>query len=184
MAEENGTGTEGEELEVDGQDDQDGQNQNQNGDGDATDADERYRKTLEESKKYRKRAQQAEAELEKLKREGESDTDKLRREHEQAQQRVTALQETVRNLSAEKAAAKLGLRAEAVEDVARLLDWDSIEDADDPKQVEKAVREFVKARPYLKANGVDYDAGEGRGSRGEEKATLGGFVRREAGVSS
>lgn len=113
-----------------------------------------------------------------------SDQQKLEQQKAAADARAEQLESTVRDLQAQVAAGKLGVRADAISDVVKLVDWEQIEDSSDPKQVEHAVRDLVKERPYLSGRPGGLDAGTGAHGRVEVKPSLGSFIRREAGINS
>jgi hypothetical protein len=88
-----------------------------------------------------------------------------------------------RNLRAEIAAAKVGVRTEALEDAVKLLDWDEIDDPTDRKQVEAALKALVKAKPYLSGRPDGLDGGNGRQGGADTGGSMNEIIRRAAGRS-
>lgn len=121
-------------------------------------------KVNREAAKYRTKLREAEEKLKQIEDEGKS-------EFEKAQERLTALQtenQTLRSqaqhLQVTVLAGRVGITESAREDAARLLDWDAITDPTDAREIEKALKELVKDRPYLLgrvAGGADGGAGGG-----------------------
>lgn len=171
------------------QDGADGQSQEdttdaQAGAGDDTRDDtldpEAARKLRSEAKNLRDRAKKAEAELEQLKNAGLSDAEKRDRELTSKSERITALEADIRMLRVQVTAGKLGIVDP--EAAAKLLNWDGI-DGDDPKQLERALRDLVKEKPYLSKLGDGADGGAGRnGARAE--GDMNSILRQAAGASA
>jgi chromosome segregation ATPase len=137
----------------------------------------RLRKELKET---RKEAASNRVKLKQYEDEKLTEQQKLEQERNQASARADQLEARVRDLQAEVAAAKLGVRAEAVGDVSRLIDWDQVEDASDSKQVERAVRDLIKERPYLSGRPGGLDGGTPRGS-GRKVTSMTDLIRQAAG---
>ncbi len=121
--------------------------------------------SLEEAKKLRKEAQalrnrlkgyedaDAAAQAAKL-----SETERLQQQHAKLQAdhdtAVRQYQERLVRYEVEKQALKAGVRPEAVEDAAKLLDWSELEFHDDgsPKNAEDLLKKLLKNKPYLAAS--------------------------------
>ena len=85
-----------------------------------------------------------------------------------------------RNLRAQVIAGNLGIAAEARSDVAVLLDWDSVDDPEDDKQLERALKALVKEKPFLLGGRDGADGGAG-GSRDRTKTDMNSLIRAGAG---
>ena len=140
------------------------------------------RRARSEARKVRERLKAAEGELAELRKQTESDTQRAQREHKAAEARAEQAETRARELEVQVAAGRLGVRPDAVDLVAREIDWDEV-DRDDPKAVEAAIKAVVKARPYLSARegagGLDGGKGRGAGAKGEGSPT--DLIRRLAG---
>lgn len=88
---------------------------------------------------------------------------------------------TARALRVQVSATKLGVRADAVDLVAGLVDWEAIDDPGDAKQIDRAVRELIKERPFL--SGRDPEGlGGGNGRQNPAGAgDMNSIIRRAAG---
>lgn len=129
---------------------------------------EAARKLRSESKALRERLKAAEEKLSEREKNDLTERERLEADRDTNAKRVSALEADLRFSRVQLVAHKLGVRSEATEDVAKLLDWDSIDDPDNQKQLEKAVRELVKEKPHLSgvANGAD------GGARGRESGLV------------
>jgi hypothetical protein len=110
-------------------------------------------KVNREAAKYRVRAKEAETKLQER-----EDADKT--ELERTKGRVSTLEasnqelmQENRRLRAVGLAEKVGITASARADAVTLLDWSSMTDTSDPAEVEGALRELVRTRPYLLGGG-------------------------------
>lgn len=149
------------------------------GDGDEQLSKEDARKLRSEAKGLRDRLKTAEEELKKRQDAELSTQQKLERDLA-AEKAVREQAETAaRDLRVQVAAAKLGVRAEAVERVSALIDWTDV-DATDGKAVEKAIRELVKEMPFLSARPDGLDGGSGRDRRAVG-GSMNELIRRAAG---
>jgi hypothetical protein len=125
---------------------------------------EAARKLRSESKSLRERLKAAETKLTEREKQDLTERERLEQDRDANAKRVTALEADLRFSRVQLVAHRLGVRPEATEDVAKLLDWESISDPDDPKQLERAVRELVKEKPHLSGVSNGADGGAGRGS--------------------
>lgn len=148
---------------------------------------------IDESRKYRERAQKAEAELAKIASDRQAAEDAERSELQKAQaakERVEKERDDLRaQLQAERnrtalvnAAVKLGARDPEV--VFRLVDADKVEVNDDglPENAEEVVKAILDAKPYLvgATSGGDPATGAAVSANGKNKLTLETLKRMEA----
>lgn len=122
----------------------------------------------------------------KLKEREDADlTDRQKLERDLTTERAAREQaETLaRNLHVQIEAVKLGVRADAVDLVVSAIDWTSIEDASDAKQVAKAIRDVVKDRPYLSSRPEGLQGGSGRGTGRQGASDMNSIIRAAAGRS-
>lgn len=159
----------------------DGQGAGSDGKGETPEA---LRRVRGENRSLRQRLKAAEAELETHRKATETDTQRLDRELSAANAAREQAETRARELEVQVAASRLGVRPDAVDVVAGLIDWNDV-DRDDPKAVERAIRDTVKARPYLStregSGGLDGGKGRGAGAGGETNPT--DLIRRLAGRS-
>lgn len=137
-------------------------------------------KLRSELKATRKEAAASRVKLKEFEDASLNDQQKAEQAKQAAEAKAEQLETHVRDLTAQVAASKLGVRAEAVGDIARLIDWSEIEDSSDTKQVEKAVRDLIKDRPYLSGRPGGLDGGAQRG-RGQGKFSMNDLIRSAAG---
>lgn len=108
-----------------------------------------------------KRMKTVEKERDELKNAGLSDQEKRDKEEADRKERDSALSKQNRELRVQLAASKLGIVDP--EAASLLLDWDSVENPDDPKAVERALKGLVKDREWLVGDN-SVDGGSGRKS--------------------
>lgn len=120
------------------------------------------RKLRSEARSLRQRLKDAETKLTERDDADLSTTQKAERDKAAAEAERDELTTDNRNLRAEIAAAKVGVRTEALADAVKLLDWDEIDDPTDRKQVEAALKQLVKDKPYLSGRADGLDGGNGR----------------------
>lgn len=137
------------------------------------------RKLRSEARSMRLRLKQAEEELKKRSDSELSDKQKLERDLNVEKAQREQLATEVRNLRVQVAAGKLGVRTEAVDRIGSMIDWHSVEDHSDARQVERAIRELLKEMPFLAREGLDGGRGRGVGGRGEQD--MNSIIRRAAG---
>lgn len=123
------------------------------------------RKLRSEASALRKRLRDTETKLTKREQADLTEQQKAQVELEQRGERISKLESGNRSLRVQLAAAKVGVRTEATQAAAALLDWNSIEDPDDDKQIERALKELVKQHSYLSAVSRGVDGGAGRSER-------------------
>lgn len=140
---------------------------------------EAARKLRSEARALRQRLKAAEQELEKRNARDLTDTQRLERENTTAKARIEQLEAQLRDTTVATIAARLGVKSDLVDTIAPLLDWTDLEH-DDPKAIERAVRELVKARPSLSANQDGHQGGSGRGT-GRGEGDMNSLIRRMAG---
>lgn len=140
---------------------------------------EAARKLRSEARSLRQRLKAAESELETRKAGDLTETQRLDRDNKTQAARIEQLEAQLRDTNVATIAARLGVKADLVDTIAPLLDWEELEH-DDKKAIERAVRELVKARPSLSANPDGHQGGSGRGTNrgGGDMNTL---IRRMAG---
>lgn len=135
------------------------------------------KETTKQLAELSKRLKTVEKERDELKNAGLSEQEKREQDERERKERESGLAKTNRNLRVQLAAARLNIVDP--EAVSLLLDWDTVENPDDPKAVERAIKELVKDREYLIA---DNDAGGGAGRKapvpGEDMDSL---IRGAAG---
>lgn len=124
----------------------------------------------EDARKLRSELKRARAEAAKYRTEAKrredadlSASQKLEREKTALEARVSQLESSLRDKTVQTIAAKVGVKAGLVDMLAPLIDWDDV-DSDDPKAIEKAIKELVKERPDLSGRPDGLDGGAGRGS--------------------
>lgn len=168
-----------------GTDDDDDANGGAGGDGGTDDgartlSPDDARKLRSESRNLRQRLKAAEQELEQRRKAEETEQQRLERELTTAAAKVEQAEARVRELEVQSAATKLGVRPEAADVVAALIDWTEV-DATDSKDVERAIRAIVKERPFLSARPDGLDGGQGRGAGAKGETDMNTVIRRAAG---
>jgi len=123
------------------------------------------RKANREAAKYRKELREAQARVEELEGASKTETEKLRETATKASAERETLKTANRTLRARVLAPSVGIADKnAAADAAQLLDWSQIQDPENDAEIEEALRELVKDRPYLVGNvagGSDGGAGGG-----------------------
>lgn len=150
--------------------------------GDTVTADD-ARKLRSEAKNLRDRAKNAEAELEKLKAAQMSDSERRDRDLDSTRTEKQRLEKENRSLRVQVAAVKVGVRADAVDAAAALLDWDTVDDPSDAKAIERALKALVKERPFLSGVTNAADAGASGGEQANV-VDMNQLLRRAAGRAS
>lgn len=118
-----------------------------------------------EAQNLRERLKTAEKERDDLKSAQMSDSEKLTKERDDLKTEKTTLEEENRNLRVQVISARVGIQDP--EAAAALLKWDTIKDSSDEKEIESALKQLVKDKPYLAGNvagGGDGGAGDGVGT--------------------
>ncbi len=85
-----------------------------------------------------------------------------------------------RELRVQVLAGQVGVSPDARADASKLLDWEKIEDPDSDQELEAALKDLVKARPYLRGATSGADGGAGSGGR-TTTAGMNESIRRAAG---
>lgn len=135
----------------------------QGGSGDTSLSSEDARKLRSESRSLRQRLKDAEAKLTEREAADLSEQQKLERDLTAASATRDQLEAENRTLRAQSLAAKVGIRADAVDLAVAALDWTEISDPTDTKEIERALKELVKDRPFLSSRPDGLDGGRGRG---------------------
>ena len=138
-------------------------------------------KVNREAAKYRKELRDTQKRLAELEDKDKSDLDKERESATRASAENRDLKDRLRNLQVQVLAGKVGVIPEAQSDAARLLDWDGIDNPEDEKEVETALRALVKEKPFLLGGvpgGADGGAG---GSRETGSDDMNALIRAHAG---
>lgn len=185
----NGGGDGAEETETDGAQGGDGGSSSaaqaasgagaQGGEGEETLSVEEARKLRSEAKNLRTRLKANEDELSKLKNAGLSEEEQRKAELGERDEKIGTLEKQNRALKVQVAASKVGIVDP--EAAAALLDWDQVDDPDDPKSLERALKQLVEKRPWLRnANGGGADGGAGRQEQGGT-GDMNALIRRAAG---
>jgi hypothetical protein len=149
----------------DGGDGDDGDGDGDDGDGDDGDGDdelisrEEARKLRSERKNLRKRLRDTEKERDRLKNDGLSEAEQRKNDLESERRTTSELRETNRKLQVQVLATKVGIVDP--EAASALIDWDGLgDDADDPKALERELKDLKKRKPWLAAQGGSDDGGE------------------------
>jgi hypothetical protein len=140
------------------------------------------RKLRSENRSMRQRLKDAEQKLSDLETKDLTEKQRVERDLAAARAELEQADARARNAEVKLAAAKLGVRADAVDLVVSAIDWASVDDPSDSKQVERAIRDLVKDRPYLSARPEGLDGGKGRGT-GQGENDMTSLIRRAAGRS-
>jgi hypothetical protein len=136
---------------------------------------------VRESAKHRRERNQAREALQAREDEDKSDLEKERDRATKAEQTLKAEKEANRKLRVEVLASKVGIVREARSDAARLLDWDAIQDPDNPQELEAALRDLVKDKPFLLGNVPGGSDGGAGGSREDSSQDMNALLRQAAG---
>lgn len=131
-----------------------------------------------EAQALRQRTKAAEEELKRLKDAQLSDQEKTAKERDEERSRADAAEKRVRDLQVQVLATKVGIVDPPA--ASALLDWSKIEDPEDDKQVEKALRDLVKEKTYLVPAGGGSDGGAGNGTGGGTQ-DMNSMIRQAAG---
>lgn len=141
------------------------------------------RKLRSEARSLRQRLKAAEDKLTERESADLTEQQKLEREKTTLEAERDQLATDNRQLRAQIAAAKVGVRSDAVADAVKLLDWDDIDDPADGKQVEAALKTLVKDKPWLSGRADGLDGGNGRQGSRQAGGTMNEIIRRAAGRS-
>jgi multidrug efflux pump subunit AcrA (membrane-fusion protein) len=127
---------------------------------------EALRKIRSEHRSLRQRNKELEASLAEREKADLTEKQKVERDLTTATAARDQLEAENRTLRAQALAAKVGIRQDAVDLAVAALDWSEITDPTDAKEVERALKELVKARPFLSARSDGLNGGAGRGTGG------------------
>jgi hypothetical protein len=137
-------------------------------------------KAVEAERAARKRAQAAEAKAKQLEDAGLSEKEKAERERDEAKTQLSELTSRLRSYRAQAIASRAGIRPDASDVAASLLDWNELGDDASDAQLEAALKAIASSRPYLRA-GTDIDAGA-RGNGGSRaQGDMNSILRTAAG---
>jgi len=145
-----------------------------------TQDDAELKRARSEAAKYRKSLREAQAQLEQLQNAGKSEEEQRNAELTKATSTIGELTNQVRRLTVENIAAKLDVVDP--EDVARLLDWDELDDVDDRKAVERAIKALIKEKPYLAGQARPEGNADSRSRGGTpDGSDMNALLRQKAG---
>lgn len=150
------------------------------GDDTSTLSHEDARKLRSEAKNLRDRLKELEAEKKQRDDADLSATQKLEREKTALEARIGQLESSLRDSRVQTLASKVGVKSGLVDMISPLIDWDAV-DADDPKAIERAIKEIVKERPDLSARQGGLEGGNGRGAGGKGDGDMDSIIRRAGG---
>jgi hypothetical protein len=105
------------------------------------------------------------------------DAEALQKQLDDANAERVALEEKLQRQGATAIAESVGVIDPPA--AIRLLDWDSLADPGNPTEVEAAIRQLVKEKPYLKKPAAKTDAGASGG--GNDTLGINDAIRRAAG---
>jgi len=142
------------------------------------------RKLRSEHQNLRERLKQTEQKLSEREKQELTEKERLTNDTNEAKEKLTAAESDNRFLRAQVAAYELGVREKFLSHIPKLLDWASIDDPSDPKQVTKAVREFLKDNPEMVKTANAADAGAGSGRKPDGSLDMNQWIRDRAGVRS
>lgn len=139
-------------------------------------------KANREAAKHRKALRETQARVEELEGASKSEAEKLQETASKEKQRAEDLAANNRELRARVLAPAVGIAdTRAAQDAARLIDWSQISDPDDDSEIEKALRELTKDRPYLVGNVAGGSDGGAGGTRQSGGQTMNDLIRGTAG---
>lgn len=138
-------------------------------------------KANREAAKYRKERNELQTKLADIEESEKTEVQK-------AKDRATALEDSLkmekqtnRELRVQVLASKVGVVREARSDAARLLDWDAIRDPENEAEVEEALRDLVKDKPFLLGNVPGGSDGGAGGTRDSGSQDMNALLRQAAG---
>jgi len=135
-----------------------------------------------EAAKWRKALRESQARVSELEDLTKTENERLADQAKRAEEELTQEKNKNRALRVRVLASGVGIAREAQEDAARLLNWDGVRDPDDDAQLEKALQNLVKEKPYL-LGGVSggADGGAGISNRGRLGSDMNLAIRRASG---
>lgn len=120
-------------------------------------------KANREAAKYRRELRVAQSKIAELEGESKTELEKIQDQAKKAEDMLKESQSEVAELRVRILAEDVGIVRTARADAARLLDWSSVDDPSDDRQVVEALKSLVKDRPYLLGSGTGADGGAGSG---------------------
>lgn len=139
-----------------------------------------FKKVQNEAKNLRQRLRKIEADLAGKENEGKSEVEQAQAELTATKTSLATAEQRNRELLVAVRAPKHGIADGEV--AARLIDFDDIEDASDPDQIDTALKALVKKHPFLTgkvAGGAD--GGAGTGTRQAGAFDMNAELRRATG---
>jgi hypothetical protein len=139
-----------------------------------------FKKVQSEAKNLRKRLRDIESAAEAAGTEGKSEVEQLQAKHQEATEKLNALETRNRELLVAARAPKHGIVDGDV--AARLMDFDELTDPSDVEEVDAALKALVKKHPFLTGKvGGGADGGAGSGERRGNALDMNAEIRRAAG---
>lgn len=127
-------------------------------------------KLRQEAANYRTQLRETQSKLKQFEDASKTDLEKAQGQVQDLNAKIAELEKRARKGVVLAVAGDVGIVKEARSDAADLLDWDQISDPSSEKEVEKALRNLVKEKPYL-TGGVAGGADGGAGGRGNGAST-------------
>lgn len=143
--------------------------------------DQRLKEARKEAAKYRTDLRNAQKKIEELEGASKTELEKATDAKAKSEERASTLESDNRNLRARIIGGTVGIDPAARGDAALLLDWSKIEDPTDDDQVESALRDLVKDRPYLLGNVRGGGDGGAGGTRDSSETDMNTLIRAGSG---
>jgi seryl-tRNA synthetase len=124
---------------------------------------------------------QAQKKLEERDNQDLSERERLVKERDELKSKLDSASSSARDLNVQIAAQKLGVRQDALDVVARLVDWDKVSDPADPKAIERAVRDLLEKHSYLSTVAGGADGGAGGAGSSSRQTDMNQLIRKAAG---
>lgn len=137
-------------------------------------------KVNREAARYRRERNEANARLKEIEDRDKSELEKAQAQLTTTTDKLMKMESQNRDLRVRVLAEVVGIAPAARADASKLLDWSKIEDPDDDAILEEALKELVKARPYLRGSTSGADGGAG-GDSTKVGAGMNEAIRRAAG---
>jgi hypothetical protein len=135
-----------------------------------------------EAAKYRKALRETQARVQELEDLTKTEQERIADQAKRAEEELAQEKSKNRALRVRVLASGVGIAREAQEDAARLLDWATVRDPDDDTQLEKALQNLVKEKPYLLGGlGGGADGGAGISGRNRSGSDMNLAIRRASG---
>lgn len=140
--------------------------------------------SVEDARKLRNEARALRDRLKAYEDKHLSEQEKREREFSGLQETNKTLEQELNGLRLQVAAQRAGIQPGLVKFMPRLFDWEQVQDPSDMKQLERAVKQFVKENAEAFGPDVpDTNGGEGHNSRREMPTDMNRLIRRAAGRS-